>query len=228
VDGVILVQSYVGVEQAKSWLKNLRCVHVDPAYPELTPFVSAHRHRSMHLLVEHLVGLGHRSFAALGFSKKHPWRWRGFTDALQFHGIDPERKLQAIELPAPGRESFAEGTELARMALSAKEPPTAWLAVNDHVAMGAVQHVRDSGLSVPEDFSIAGFDNLEIGQYLHPTLTSIDQRVSEMMRCAVDLLMQQINGPGGRPIAGNKTIEPQLLIRESTGPARKPRKNRDR
>ncbi len=224
VDGVILVQSYIGVEQAKAWLKDLRCVHVDPASQELRPFVTADRHRSMRLLVDHLVGLGHRSFATLGFSKNNPWRWQGLTQALEFHGIDAARKLQAFELETPGRESFAEGIELARMVRSARDRHTAWIAVNDHVAMGAIQHVQDTGLSVPGDVSITGFDNLEVGHYLRPTLTSIDQRVGEMMKSAVELLLAQLNEDRAAGIPSSTKIEPQLLIRESTGPASKARK----
>jgi len=224
VDGVILVQSYLGAAQAKEWLKDLLCVHVDPPQPELTPFVSVDRSRAMHLLVDHLVGLGHRSFASLGFSADNAWRWKGLTDALRSHGIDPKRNLQAFQLDLPGRESFAEGIELARMALASKAHRTAWLAVNDHVAIGAIQHLRNAGFSVPEDFSVTGFDNLEAGRFLRPTLTTIDQRVDELMRRAGEVLLKIIGGPRKSSMPGGLSIEPQLFARESTGPVRRSRK----
>lgn len=217
VDGVIMIQSYAGLEQAQQWLQGMKAVHVD--HIDLRPSVSVDRNRAMHLIVNHLAALGHRSFASLGFSKGNLWRWLGLQEALRYNGLDPDKCLQAFELENPGRESFAEGMQIAQLVLAAKSRPTALIAVNDHVAAGALRHLTDQGFEAPRDFSITGFDDLEVGRYLKPSLTTIDQRPHAVMRRAVELLIEQINETSDSVTQDSLHIEPRLLARESTGPA---------
>lgn len=220
VDGVIMIQSYASAEKAQKWLHGMHAVHVDPSQIDHRPAVSVDRHRAMHLLVDHLVGLGHRSFAAVGFSMINRWRWVGLQEALRSHGLDPEECLQAFELETPGRESFAEGIQLAQLVLAAKLRPTAWIALNDHVAVGAMRYLADHGFDVPGDFSITGFDDLEVGRYLKPSLTTIDQCQHIVVRRAGELLIEQIRQTRDSAAQEILRVEPRLLVRGSTGPAK--------
>jgi LacI family transcriptional regulator len=90
--------------------------------------------------------------------------------------------------------------------------------MNDRVAIGLIDGLRALGVRVPKDLSIVGYDNMEIGAFLAPKLTSIDARPDELIAVATERLLQSIRGeePGGVPAI----IPTRLLIRDSTGPAR--------
>jgi DNA-binding LacI/PurR family transcriptional regulator len=218
VDAIVLIQSVLATAQIQKLLDGALCVHVDPANQDILPRVSLDRDKAMHLIVDHLFELGHRSIGALGFSALNVWRWKGLVEALIEHGLSPERNLQAFELEDRGSESYAEGKELVRRALAAKKRPTAFIAVNDRVAAGAMQELRDQGLRVPEDFSVVGFDNLTVGRHLRPTLTTIDQQPQLLITQAGELLLEQLGKSSGPSLGKCITVEPRLIIRESTGP----------
>jgi len=78
---------------------------------------------------------------------------------------------------------------------------------------------QEAGLRVPQDVSVAGFNNLDVCLMPTPALTSIDQRIEETIQAAVDVLLSQLGQPARqRPLI--KMIEPQLVVRGSTGPAK--------
>jgi DNA-binding LacI/PurR family transcriptional regulator len=219
VDAIVLIQSILEPAQLRKMLGDALCVHVDPGNQEILPRVSLDRDEAMHLIVNHLVGLGHRSFGTLGFSSLNRTRWKGLTEALQEHAINPDRQLQVFELEAPGTESYAEGIQLAKRALAEKKRPTAFIALNDRVASGAIQELRDAGFQVPEDYSVVGFDNLTVGRHLRPTLTTIDQQPQLLISQAGQLLLQQLGKASGPSLGDHITVHPRLIVRESSGPA---------
>ena len=96
--------------------------------------------------------------------------------------------------------------------------PTAFIAVNDEVAIGAIHGLQEAGLRVPGDVSVAGFNNQDICLMPTPTLTSVDQRVEDTIKLAAEVLLPQLTEPQrSRPIV--KMLEPLLVVRDSTGPA---------
>ncbi len=217
VDGIVLVQSWVRTAELKKILTGVRCVHVDNGTDELQPRVWLDRVKATRMITEHLWELGHRSFGTFGFPRLVGARWEGIVEALDAFGVDAEAAVQAFELPDTGLESYGEGIRLAEMALSVRRCPTAILAVNDGVAAGAIQGFRDRGIKVPDDISIVGFGNFEVGQFLRPRLTTIDQRPQLMMRLAGEMLLSQL---GPRPKSEDNRLEPLLIVRDSSGPAR--------
>ncbi len=90
---------------------------------------------------------------------------------------------------------------------------TAVYAIADSMAIGACRALAEAGKKIPEDYSVAGFDGLEIGEYYNPSLTTIRQPVEEIAKETVDLLFHIIQKNGG-----NKQIvlPGELVIREST------------
>ncbi|HEY0258191.1 MAG TPA: LacI family DNA-binding transcriptional regulator [Candidatus Methylacidiphilales bacterium] len=219
LDGIVLIQSYIRTAQLRKLLKGIRCVHVDPPTPDLLPRIALDRIAAMSLIINHLYDLGHRSFGTLGFSSVNVWRWQGLVENLHKLGLNPQNHLQAFELAAPGLESYADGIELGQLACRAPVRPTAFIAINDRVAVGAMQAMRDLGLRVPEDVSVMGFDNLDVGQYLRPRLTTIDQQSENLMRQAGELLLTQLSATSSAEPTQSILIEPHLIIRDSTGPA---------
>lgn len=219
VDGVVLVQSYIPPSELRKMLVGVRCVHVDSPPDDLGPRVWLDRVKAFRMIIDHLWDLGHRSFGVLGFSASDYWRWKGVTEALQARGVPAEESVQTFELPDRGLESYAEGIQLAQMALASRPHPTAFIAVNDQVAVGAIQSFHDRGLKVPGDVSVVGFGNFEVGRHLRPRLTTIDQRPELMMRMAGQNLLTQLKGIPDPMAETNTIIEPLLVVRDSTGVA---------
>lgn len=174
-------------------------------------------------MTEYLVSLGHRR---IGFIAGHPdheavaRRQLGYRDGLAAGGVDydPQRIV-------PGMNSFESGVDCARRLLAGKRRPTAIFAGNDDMAAGAVLVAHELGIGVPEELSIAGFDDIPLARQLWPPLTTIRQPIAEMGRRAADMLLARLRARP-EPEATAEEIESVLVLRESTGPA--PRQARAR
>ena len=175
--------------------------------------------------LEHLFKLGHRRIA---FFKGHrgssdtAYRWRGVLQAAATLGIEMRSEL-TIQLqhdmrnPAPSVPE--EGYVTAQELMATGEPFTALFAFNDISAIGAVRAFRDAGLRVPEDVSVVGFDDIQAAAYLTPRLTTVRQPLRQMGEMAArQLLMRISNGKEKAPYL--ISLAPELVVRESTGPAR--------
>jgi LacI family transcriptional regulator len=101
--------------------------------------------------------------------------------------------------------------------LTARERPTAILAADDLLAIGILKSARDRGIRVPQDFSVTGFDGIELVRYVCPALTTVRQPIDAMSQLALQNLMAQIRG---EPDSSHQLIRvtPQLIRGESTGP----------
>jgi DNA-binding LacI/PurR family transcriptional regulator len=96
---------------------------------------------------------------------------------------------------------------------------TAVLSFNDVAAIGCIRALHDSGLRVPEDVSVVGFDDIKEAAFQTPSLTTIRQPLQQMGELAVKLLLQQLR-PSEAKVPAQVAVEPELIIRESTSPAR--------
>ncbi|PTY05059.1 hypothetical protein DB346_02290 [Verrucomicrobia bacterium LW23] len=220
VDGMVLIQSYLSGAVLDKALRGCKGVLVDPAEPAAGfPYIHLNRIRAMRFLVDHLYSLGHREFGTVGFSDNNRWRWDGILAALMCNSLDPgaPRVLRSYELPAVGAEAYAEGVELAQLVLADPKPPSALIVVNDRVAAGLMQGLRDAGKHVPHDFSVTGFDNLPVGRTLRPTLTTIDQQPTIAMERAGEMLLQQLGLSTDPHPHDNLLLDPVFHMRESTG-----------
>jgi DNA-binding LacI/PurR family transcriptional regulator len=171
-------------------------------------------------LVDHLIGLGHRSFGFIGGSFSFAGgrelgdireRQTAFTEALADLGIEvpPEYVRGAHNDYAGGASGFE-----ALMGLPS--PPTAVMASTDVLAIGALRAAHRLGLAVPGDVSIVGFDDLPLAEHTTPPLTTVHQPISEIAAAAVRAAIDEASGQAS-PIA--ERLEPTLIIRESSGPA---------
>ena len=98
--------------------------------------------------------------------------------------------------------------------LGGKDRPTAILAQNDDMAVGALMAAREIGIAVPEELSIVGFDDSEISRIVWPRLTTVRQPVFEMAVAATDMLLDQLDG-GATMTAATRWHAHELLVRES-------------
>ncbi|MES2693522.1 MAG: LacI family DNA-binding transcriptional regulator, partial [Verrucomicrobiota bacterium] len=221
VDGVVLCYSTLPSGEGPHVRAKVPHVHVDPMYPQPGPTVALDRRRAMEMLMKHLLDLGHRRFGLLGIGRDDAWRWPALLDIARANGLDAEKAYVHCGPKTAPDKSLASGSEMAALALRHPQRPTALVCVNDIVAIGAIHGVKTAGLSVPGDISVTGFDNIEVGHYLQPTLTTIEQNSPLLMQTAVDLLLGQIRRKTRTPKATpTVSVEPLLVVGESTGPAK--------
>ena len=184
--------------------------------------VSLDRPKGMHALMEYLLGHGHRTFALLGFNspaRSVRDRLHAIGEALTARGLIFEQCTSALDGVYPRVNDFEEGRRIARAFVERGQVPTAFIAVNDEVAIGAMHGLQEAGLRVPEDVSVAGFNNMDICLMPTPALTSIDQCVDETIKVAAAVLLPQL-GEALRPRPIVRMIDPLLVVRGSTGPVR--------
>ena len=166
-------------------------------------------------MVRHLVHLGHRR---IGFvsgitedNDRTTERLAGIRAELQRHGLDlpPDLLIERPYSIAEGRIGFATLWSRAR------PRPTATICGNDVLAIGALAECEAAGIRVPEDVSIAGFDNLEIATHLKPSLTTIDVPTEEMGTRAAQYLLARLDG---RDVAPHQPVAVRLIARQTTAP----------
>lgn len=160
---------------------------------------------------DHLIALGHREIGIIKGDPTHhssDARLIGYSQAMAAAGID-----MCMSWIEQGYYTVESGFEAARRLLSAARRPTAILAQNDDMAIGALMVAREMGLAVPGDISIVGFDDSEVSRIVWPRLTTVRQPVYEMAVAAADMVIAQL---AGRALAPDKRHMHTLVVREST------------
>ena len=164
--------------------------------------------------VRYLHTLGHRRFALIAGPQNrasHLGYRRAVEGALKKLGL----KLQVIE----GENDAASGTSAATRLLTAAEVPTAVLCSNDVTALGAMRAFFKCGLRVPEDVSVVGADDIPFAALAHPPLTTVRIPRERLGALALEILQAMLATP--RATGTESVLETDLVIRESTGPAKK-------
>ena len=165
-------------------------------------------------IAEHLIGLGHRRIAIIQGDPTHTSsavRMIGYGQAFAAAGI--AMSSDRVEHGMFTRES---GYDAAVRIFDGPNPPTAVLAQNDDMAVGALMAARERGLNVPGDVSIVGFDDSEVSRITWPRITTIRQPVFEMAVSAAEMVVQQLEAEA---VSMRRDHPHQLLVRESSGPA---------
>lgn len=180
------------------------------SYP--APRVLLDNGAAMRSIVEHLVGLGHRSIGYLagppGLAVSEV-RFDGYRRALADAGIDADEAL--VECGWFSMEGGAEATER----LLQSGTPTALVAANDMMAIGAMRRLLDLGRRVPEDISVAGIDDIEFAAYSSVPLTTVRIPLIEFGRQGAGLVFDLL---AGETSSSPRSVEHELLVRASTGP----------
>ncbi|MCX9193390.1 LacI family transcriptional regulator [Carbonactinospora thermoautotrophica] len=165
------------------------------------------------LAVDHLVALGHRRIAFLGWAEGDrigDERARGWRAAMERHGLTGPLIRGHTPDRIPATRAAAERL------LELADPPTAVVAASDTIAVGVLQAARARGVSVGRDLAVVGFDDTPSAALLTPTLTSVSQPVEEAARLLVDMLVTRL--AGHRPSRRAVLLEPTLVVRESSCP----------
>lgn len=165
----------------------------------------------------YLESLGHRHIGLIAGPVEHRSaheRQQGFVAALERRGV----KL-AAGMIVEGRYSFESGVACGEMLLKRKQRPTAIFASNDEMAAGVYRAAYRLGLSIPQDLSIAGFDDSPLASRLWPLLTTVRLPIRDMGRVAAATLLPVRQGQDdGAPAAPASVVVPHLVIRDSCQP----------
>jgi DNA-binding LacI/PurR family transcriptional regulator len=183
--------------------------------PNITNVVLDHK-LGAELAVDHLYALGHREIVYMkgqSFSTDTELRWQATLKAAARRGlkIDPCRTVElTIDSTSP-----SISYPLIRTLLNQDKQFTAILCFNDISAIGSIRALYDAGLRVPEDVSVVGFDDIQSASFHTPSLTTIRQPLQSMGWAGASALLHLLEGEPQPPIL---CVEPELIVRESTGP----------
>jgi DNA-binding LacI/PurR family transcriptional regulator len=186
--------------------------------PGVTNIVLNHA-RAATLALKHLTELGHRQMAFIKgqeFSSDTAVRWDSVRGAAAELGIEiKDRLVGQLE----GESSSPElGYLVTRKLLASREPFTALFTFNDISAIGAIQALREAGRRIPEDVSVVGFDDIQSAAFQNPGLTTVKQPLRQMGVLAAETVLQRINAPVKQPYLKEIIVEPDFVVRGSTGP----------
>jgi len=175
--------------------------------------------RAVELALEHLYRLGHRKIAFMRGrteSSDTDSRWTALRKITAKMGL---KIIPELVVHLDGEMDSPEaGPRMVQQLLGSKRAFTALFAFNDIAAIGSISALQNSNLRVPADVSVIGFDNIKATEYTSPRLTTISQNLDEIGKIATQCLLNRLHGTALS--MKDITIEPKLVIRESTGIAR--------
>ena len=210
VDGFVLVASRLPDESLRSAAELNRLVLVNRACKGLTSVVADYD-TGTRQIVAHLASHGHRSFVFLG-GPPESWsgakRWAGLRVAAKAHGLTASRF-------GPYTPTIASGPAAADAVIAAGA--TAVVAHNDVLAIGVLKRLAERRVTVPDDVSVVGFDNVFGSDFCHPPLTTLAERTEEAGARAIEALAHQASlGVQDTPA---RVLPTQLVVRASSGGA---------
>jgi LacI family transcriptional regulator len=217
---IVILPPEPGGQLAALRARGFPFVVVDPRTPMARDIVavSAAHFAGARSVTAHLTALGHRRIGVIAGPRN--WlagqaRLAGHASALADVGVLPDTALTR-----GGEPTIRFGHQAASELLDLPLPPTALVGFNDKTAVGALAAATQRGLRVPEDLSIAGFDDIDLAQATSPMLTTVRQPLAEMGRMAVGLLIRLMERD--RLDALHVELATELVVRGSTGPAPRP------
>jgi LacI family transcriptional regulator len=171
----------------------------------------------MRWMIDHLVSLGHRRIALVSggqhFSNGRE-RHRCVLKAMSERGLTIDPELIAFS------DGYAQkdGRRCCEELLDRGRPFTAIVSANDMTALGCYDALAARGLRIPDDVSVTGYNDIRFADLVSPALTTVDCKLYEAGRTMAKMLVDQINRPGAA--TWHKIMQPELVIRGSTGRAR--------
>ncbi|MDH3612777.1 MAG: LacI family DNA-binding transcriptional regulator [Gammaproteobacteria bacterium] len=191
-------------------------VRLSPGKPDEKRFsIGTNDRESSAEMTRYLASLGHKRIAFITGHASHKAvanRFLGYQDGLQQSGLKFSERLVVA-----GDNSIESGEACAEKLLTRKQPPTAIFAANDDMAAGVIRVAHRMGVDVPEQLSVAGFDDIALARMIHPALTTVRQPLTEMAQRAAEALIEGKCGDASE--RAPETVPATLQIRESTGPA---------
>ena len=209
VEGIAVVTPQLeAVELVRSQLNGIPVVTLDSMYRMDELAVSVDNFAGGVTATAHLIELGHRNIVHISGPKgwfESTTRAAGYTSTMLTSNLIP----QVIDGDWEISTGYRIGKELDVMGKGI----TAMFVANDRMALGLMHAMREKGVSIPEDLSIVGFDDLDETAYSSPPLTTLRQDFKELGSRAMELLMAEISG---KPTKKMERLIPNLILRQST------------
>ena len=192
-------------------------VAIDPHYgPNWLPTIDCDSFGGAQSATQHLIALGHTRIGFLGGRKEldsSQLREAGFRDAMRSAGIPVAEELVRDSRYDPDVAFIVSGELLAL-----PEPPTAIFAANDVTAMSVISAANARGLSVPDDVSVVGFDDIPDATLSCPPLTTVRQPLQDMGEAAMRMLLEILEG---KEHVQHVRMDTEFIVRASTAPPRR-------
>jgi LacI family transcriptional regulator len=217
VDGFIIVRTRLNDPRIEYLQKELLPFAVFGRIEEENDFllVDEDGQLGMENLVSHLLELGHRRFGVITPPSNFTFtqfRLNGIRLGLAKAGLSMD-PLLLLEGDLTQRAGYRLGMQL----LNQPQPPTAIIACNDLMAYGVISAAQELGLTVGQDISIAGFDDIPMSEHMHPPLTTLRQPIYKIGEMLCEMLVKSITG---ETLEQTQVIlQPKLVVRQSTGAA---------
>lgn len=218
VDGLILAPPLSDMREVRELVDELNIVTVtlsSESEDNMANTVRTNDQSSVHEMVNYLIRLGHKK---IGYVDGHPEhkamakRFDGFRNGMKDAGLSI-----SDDWVVRGDNTFDSGIECGKKLLQTRDRPTAICCANDHMAAAVMKVAHESGLRVPADISITGFDDDPTASQVWPSLTTIRQPLTQMASHAAKLLLDVLRE--NEPEVRNRVVDAQMIIRDSTGPA---------
>lgn len=177
----------------------------------ISPVIRTDEKKGIQMAVNHLIMLGHRNIGYLGselLGIKH--RFGYFKQEIEALKLPLDSKVCQNDIK---RKSMITDYLINIQTISS--PPTAIVCATDKLALQTISSAQQIGIRIPEDLSIVGFDDIEEASEYFPSLTTIQQPVSEISATAIDLLISMIQNKE-KEFPEEQIIEPKLIVRSST------------
>jgi DNA-binding LacI/PurR family transcriptional regulator len=166
--------------------------------------------RGIEKVIDYLHSLGHRRLGFVG----HHARLAPINERMKAV-LDAVARNPALEVKtAADADTLEGGRQATRSLLASGYSPTAIICVNDITAVGALRELRERGIRVPQDVSVTGFDNVKLSEFCYPALTTVHIPRERIGHIIVDALIPQ---PGAEAVEHEIVIDPEFMVRESTG-----------
>lgn len=213
-DGVIAILPYESSYLDTGRIADLPVVTIDQGIDSPFPSVTADNYQGACSVLRHFVEGGHRRIGFVSGNDRLASareRRRGYRDVLAQARLPFDPALEAV-----GDFDYASGVEAGRRLLALADRPTAIFAANDASAEGVLFAAREAGLRVPDDVSVAGFDDIPSASRTTPPLTTVRQPLQDMSRAAVNLLLALVAGVDAP--SREIVLPTELIVRDSTRP----------
>ncbi len=167
-------------------------------------------------LFEHFYSLHYREIGFIGpvasphETRNEHHRYTSYLECLLQHGIP--RQLQWIH---SAQDTAENGYQAMKEMISTNQMPRALICASDIIACGVLRAAQEFGIRVPQDIAIASVDNIDISQYLAPSLTTIDVSKNDLARLSINMLIDRMTNLRSKNI--RLDVPHELVIRESCG-----------
>ena len=217
VDGLIIMEPEIDDETNKILEKTdipfVFCKYVPPFYKKgNVDYVCVDQFRGGYLAGEYLIKLGHEHILCISSNQvgdEFKLRTEGFNAAFHDHNLQFDKKMLFY-----GGCTFKSGYQVIKDNINIMKDITAVFAQNDLMALGAISALKESGINVPDDISVIGYDDIDLCTFYKPYLTTINQPTKDTAALTCKRLIEKLNVVEP-DLKLEIKINPKLIIRES-------------